>query len=145
MLEMQINDVLMFILGQPTTAVIANAEKVNDKIITSNISRTIKLIPDSNNFAFERTKETGTKIIYQLDASSKEFPKVIEKLEGTSDWVITQNGTSITIRDTKLYMYNSKRHSTWQELSDLGSMACKGITRMAVSQANDKLATVINQ
>ena len=139
------NEVLMFVLGSPVTAVIANAEKVNDEIVTSNIGRTIRLIPGTNDFAFERREESGEVIIYKLDASSREFSKIITKPEGSVDWTITQDGTFITSVGTKLHMFNPKNHSNWQELSDLGSMASKGITRMAVSQENDKLAIVVNQ
>lgn len=138
-------EVLMFVLGSPVTAVIANAEKVNDEIVTSNIGRTIRLIPGTNDFAFERAEESGEKVIYKLDSKTREFSKIITKPEGSADWTITQEGTFITSLGTKLHMYNPKNHSNWQELSDLGSMASKGITRMAVSQENDKLAIVINQ
>ncbi len=139
------NDVLMFVLGDPVTAVFANATKVDDDIITSNIERTIKLIPGTNDFAFERTEETGEKVIYRLDAGNREFSKIIQKPEGASDWTITQDGTFITSKGSTLHMYNPKNHETWQELTDLGSMASKGISRMAVSQENDKLAIVIDQ
>lgn len=138
------NDVLMFVLGQPATLVMANANEVDDKIITKNIGRTIKLIPDSKDFAFERREENGDVIIYRLDAETKAFGEVIKKPTGSSDWVITQEGTYITSVGSKLWMYNPKKGTEWSELTDLGEKAGKGITRMAVNSNNKRLAVVIS-
>ncbi|WP_286757086.1 hypothetical protein [Roseivirga sp. UBA838] len=137
-------DVLMFVLGQPVTLVLANTSVVDDDIITSNVGRTIRHIPGTNEFTFERREENGSTIIYRLERSKNEFFKVIEKPANASDWTITGQGTYITSVGTKLLAFNPKHHSNWQEVADLGAMASKGITRMAVSQENDKLAIVIN-
>ena len=137
-------DVLMFVLGEPITIVLANMNVVDDDIITSNIGRTIRVIPGTNKFTFERREEDGSFFIYDLDKETKLFNQVIQKPAGASDWTITGEGTYITSVGTKLLAFNPKHHSDWQEISDLGSMASKGITRMAVSQQNDKLALVIN-
>lgn len=137
-------DVLMFVLGEPVTMVLANMNEVDDDIITSNIGRTIRTIPGTGKFTFERREEDGSNFIYDLDKQTKLFNKVVQKPTGASDWTITEEGTYITSVGTKLLAFNPKHHSDWQEVSDLGSMASKGITRMAVSQQNDKLAIVIN-
>lgn len=137
-------DVLMFVLGRPTTLVLANMEIVDDDIITSNIGRTIRQIPGTREFTFERTEEDGSQMIYRLERSKNEFSKVVQKLEGSMDWTITQEGTYITSVGTKILAFNPKHHTEWQEVSDLGAIASKGITRMTVNQENDKLALVIN-
>lgn len=137
-------DILMFVLGEPVTMVMANMNMVDDDIITSNIGRTIRAIPGTKNFAFERREENGSSFIYELDKETKLFKQVIQKPSGASDWTITSEGTYITSVGTKLLAFNPKQHSDWLEVSDLGPMASKGITRMAVSQQNDRLALVIN-
>lgn len=139
------NDVLMFVLGQPATLVMANANEVDDKIITKNIGRTIKLIPEGKDFAFERREENGDVIIYRLDAGTKELAEVIKKPTGSNDWVITQEGTYITSVGSKLWMFNPKKGTEWKELTDLGEKAGKGITRMAVNSNNKRLAVVISR
>lgn len=137
-------DVLMFVLGEPVTLVLANMNVVDDDIITSNVGRTIRTIPGTDQFTFERREEDGRFFIYSLDKKSKQFTKVVEKPKGAADWTITQEGTYVTSVGTKLLAFNPKHHSEWQEITDLGAVASKGITRMAVSQENDKLALVIN-
>ena len=137
-------DVLMFVLGQPATMVLANMNEVDDRIITSNIGRTIRSVPGSKDFTFERREEDGSIFIYRLERPEELFNKVIQKPEGASDWTITQEGTYITSVNSKLLAFNPKHHSDWQEIIDLGATGSKGITRMAVSQQNDKLAIVIN-
>lgn len=139
------NDVLMFVLGQPVTLVMANANEVDDKIITKNVGRTIKVIPDTKDFAFERREENGDVVIYRLNAETKAFTEVIKKPESSSDWVITQEGTYITSVGSKLWMFNPKKGTTWQELTDLGEKAGEGISRMAVNSNNKRLAVVISR
>lgn len=138
------NDVLAFVLGQPITLVSANAMKVFDNIVTSNVGRTIKVIPGTDDFAFERTEEDGSVIIYNYAVSSGEFQKIVTKPANANDWCITQEGTFITSVDTKLLAYNPKHHSDWQEIEELGEFAKKGISRMAVNQDNKRIAIVIN-
>ncbi len=137
-------DVLMFVLGQPATLVLANMNVVDDDIITSNIARTIRAIPGTKEFTFERREEDGSNFIYRLERTKNEFSKVVKKPANSVDWTITQEGTYITSVGSKLLAFNPKQHSDWQEITDLGSVGAKGITRLAVSQKNDKLAIVIN-
>ena len=138
------NDVLMFVLGRPATLVMANANDVDDEIITKNIDRSIKLIPGSKDFAFERREENGDKIIYRLNAKTKAFTAVIKKPTGASDWAITQEGTYITSTGSKIWMFSPKEGKEWKELTDLGEQAGKGITRMAVNANNKRLAIVVS-
>jgi hypothetical protein len=41
--------------------------------------------------------------------------------------------------------FNPEYDSNWREVTDLGAMAKGGITRMAVNEANNKIALVIGQ
>lgn len=136
--------VLMFILGSPTTLLLTDVKERNDKIVTSNIGRTIKALPKTPDFVFERTEENGDINIYKAFRTGK-FELIVKKPEKASDWVVTQEGTFITSVGTKVLSFNPKYDSDWKEVTDLGSMASKGITRMAVNEANDKIAIVIGQ
>lgn len=140
------DEVLMFVLGRPSASlVIANVNNVDDKIITNNIGRTIKVVPGSNNFTFERTESDESVMIHVLNSKTKKFTPVVKKPEGASDWVITQEGTYITSVKSKLWQFNPKKDTEWKELMDLGEMGAKGITRMAVNSNNKRLALVINR
>ncbi|MBO3697478.1 hypothetical protein [Roseivirga sp. E12] len=139
------DEILMFVLGQPASLVMANPNEVDDKIITSNIGRTIKVVPDSPDFTFERREENGEVMIYRLNSVNKETIPIIKKPESSRDWAITQEGTYITSVGSKLLSYNPKRNQEWVEVMDLGETGAKGITRMAVSANNKRLALVINQ
>lgn len=141
----QDKDVLMFVLGNPVTLVLANMEEVNDDIITSNVGRTIRSVPGTNEFTFERTEEDGSVMIYRLERVKNEFFEVIKKPEGASDWTISPEGTYYTSVGTKIMAYHPEHHSEWIEVTDLGNEASAGITRMAINQENDKLAVVINK
>lgn len=139
------DQILMFVLGQPATLVKANPNNVDDKIITSNIGRTIKVIPESPDFAFEKREENGDITIYRLNSVNNETTAIIKKPKGASDWAITQQGTYVTSVGSKLLSFNPKRDKDWSEVTDLGETGAKGITRMAVSGNNKRLALVINQ
>jgi len=138
------NDVLAFVLGEPITLVKANVNTVDDEIITSNVGRTIKVVPETNDFVFERTEENGEVVIYRLAHDSNEFKKVITKPADANDWCITQKGTYITSVDNRLYKFNPDYDADWVKFADLGEDAANGITRMAVNQNNKRIALVIN-
>ncbi len=139
------DQVLMFVLGQPASLVMANPNEVDDKIITSNIGRTIKVVPDSPNFTFEKREENGDMMIHVLNTVNNELTPVIKKPQGANDWAITQEGTYITSVGSKLLSFNPKKDQEWQAVMDLADMGAKGITRMAVNGNNKRLALVINQ
>lgn len=139
-----INDVLAFVLGDPITLVKGNVNQVDDFIVTSHVGRTIKVIPGTNDFAFERVEENGEVNIYRLNDTTDEFEVVIKKPEGALDWCITNEGTYITSIGTKLYGYNPEFNIDWKVLTELGDVADKGITRMAVNQDNKRIAIVMN-
>lgn len=90
------NDILAFVLGEPITLVKGNANEVDDFIITSNVGGTPKVIPETNDFAFERTEEDGSINIYSLFDDTDEFKKVITKPEGILDWCVSMEGSFIT-------------------------------------------------
>lgn len=136
---------LMFVLGRPATLVFANADGSNKKTITNNIGRTIKLIPGTQDFTYERREENGDVSIYQLNSAQQKAKVVIKKPSGASDWGITKNGTYITSVKSKLMKFNPKFDKGWVLLTDLKQTATGDITRMGISSDNKHLALVINQ
>jgi len=139
------NDVAMFILGQPVKMVLTNYKERNDRTITTNIGRTLKTIPNSDKIAFERYEEDKSVVIYALTPSTDKFEKIIQKPANSSDWAITKNGTYITSVGSKLLKYNAQYDTDWVELIDLGETAARGMTRMAVSTDNKRIAIVTSR
>ncbi|MGW8123835.1 hypothetical protein ACV07N_14350 [Roseivirga echinicomitans] len=139
------SNVAMFVLGSPVTLLVANATEPGEKKITDNIGRTLRLIPGTKDFAFERTEENGDKNIYRLDSSTDRFELTIKKPENASDWTITNEGTYVTSVGSKILTFNPKYHQEWKEISDLSTNGLTGITRMAVNENNTKIAIVINR
>lgn len=139
------NDVAMFILGQPVKMVLTNYKERNDRTITTNIGRTLKTIPNSDKIAFERSEEDKSVVIYALTPSTDKFEKIIQKPANSSDWAITKNGTYITSVGSKLLKYNAQYDTDWVELTDLGETAARGMTRMAVSPDNKRIAIVTSR
>ena len=67
--------------GQPVTMLLTNAKERKDRVITSNIGRTLKTVPGEREIAFERREEDGSNAIYVLSPDSDEFDKLIAKLK----------------------------------------------------------------
>ena len=105
------SDVAMFILGNPVTMIVANTLEHNERKITSNIERTLRLIPGTKDFAFERREENGDKSIYRLDMETNRFELIKKKPTGASDWTITQEGTYVTSIGAKIFTFNPKYDS----------------------------------
>ena len=79
------SDVVMFILGSPVKMIVANTQELNERNITDNIERTLRLIPGTKYFAFERKEASGKKIIYRLDKETTWFEliKINQKVPAT--------------------------------------------------------------
>ncbi|KYG72988.1 TolB family protein [Roseivirga echinicomitans] len=137
--------VAMFILGTPVTLLTANTKKPDEKKITDNIGRTLKLIPGTLDFAFERTEENGDKNIYRLNSNSSKYDLIVKKPKNSSDWTITKEGTYVTSSESKILTFNPKYNNEWKEITNFSSMGFSGITRMAINENNTKIAIVINQ
>ena len=59
--------------------------------------------------------------------------------------MITMEETYITSVGSKLWTFQPKRDKAWKELMDLGDVGKDGITRMAVSPDNKRIAIVVNK
>ena len=134
----------MFVLGEPITMVLTSAKERKDRIITSNIGKTLKTIPGTKKIAFERKEDDGSNIIYALTPSTDEFKKVIQKPDNSNEWAITMEGTYIISVGSKLLKFNPKHDDNWVEFMDLGSTGEGGISRMAISPDNGKIAIVVS-
>lgn len=135
-------DVAMFILGDPVTLVITNAKERNDRIVASDIGRTLKI--QGRNFVIQKNEEDGQNI-YLVTGRSDKLRKITTLPEGASDWTISPGGSYITSVGSKLFKINPEVDSAWTEFMDLSSEGISKVSRIAVSDDNTKIALVADR
>jgi len=134
--------VAMFILGDPVTLVITDAKERRDRIVTSDIERTIKVTGRS--FLIQKNEEKGNNI-YSVSGRTDKLRKITTLPKGATDWTITTAGSYVTSVGSKVFKLSPQFDSAWAEIADLSDLGVNKISRIAVNQDNSKIAFVVDR
>ncbi|MFN3381435.1 MAG: hypothetical protein ACK41O_18390, partial [Runella zeae] len=77
-----------------------------------------------------------------LDMKTLQSKKLIATPTGSEDCAWSSDGTLWMAQGAKLYKWNPKYNTEWQEVADWSSLGIKQITRLAINPQNNKLAFV---
>jgi hypothetical protein len=134
-----------FVLGDPQTLQISDLSNKTNKIVASNIGRSIHKIPGSNLISFLQNREGQPALIHSLDTETGDIKTIYEAMADSQDMAWTPDGKIIMGQGSKLFIWSPSTNA-WAEVADLAStFQLNGITRLAVSHKGDKLAVVVNE
>jgi len=131
-----------FVLGKPATLQVSNLKKKTNTIIAKNIGRSLHKIPHSNLISYISYTEDSPKI-YAINPFSKETKFITIALVDSQDMAWTPNGTIIMGKDDILYKFTPKIDTNWIVFASLKQFNLTGITRIAISPKNNKIAIVV--
>jgi hypothetical protein len=133
---------VLFVLGSPNTLQWVDVPTQKAEIITTNVGRSLQLVPSSQGVSFVHKVTQDEWTIKTLDAKSRAVTPIVKTLPGSEDHAWTRGGTLIMAQGSKLFKYAPGRDRDWVALVDFSSQGIKGITRLAVSPAGDRVAFV---
>ena len=136
------DSLLLFVLGEPNTLQLAQVSTEKSQVITTNIGRSLHLIPNEKAMSFIHKISAKTWNVERLDMNTLQTTKLIETLEGSEDCVWTSDGTLLMASGAKLYKWNQKVDKTWQLVADYTDLGIKKITRLAINPRNNRLVFV---
>ena len=130
-----------FILGDPVTLQLLDVDSQERAILEDSIGRSLHKIPNTEAFSYvDKSREDWTINKMELDGSA---PSVITNtLQGSEDYCWTKKGEIIMGKDQELWIWKDK---LWNLMADLSAYDLRGITRLAISPDNTKLAVVVTQ
>ncbi len=136
--------VLLFVLGEPQTLHVYNLKTKEDKILDTNIGRSLHQTPNEKTMSYIKKNAPDNWDIMQLDVETLATSKLMDALPSREDLCWTIKGKIIMSDGAKIYSRDPKKDKAWKEIQiQLGQQLLKGTTRLATNKSGNKLAVVV--
>ena len=136
--------VLLFVLGEPQTLHVYNIKTKEDKILDTNIGRSLHQIPNKNAMSYIKKNAPDDWDIMQLNVETLATSKLIDAFPNREDLCWTPNGKIMMSDGSKIFFIDPRKDKEWKEIRiQSGKEFLKGITRLAVDKKGNKLAIVV--
>src|SRR6266581_1898255 len=132
----------LFVLGTPNTLQIIDVRTEKAETIAENPGRILRRIPRQDKFSFVHKISDQEWIIKAFDLETRTITPLIKTLAGVEDYAWTPSGVLLMAKDSKLFAWNPAADKDWREIADFSQAGLKGITRIAVSPKENRIALV---
>jgi dipeptidyl aminopeptidase/acylaminoacyl peptidase len=140
---------VLFVLGQPATLQLADAQTGRSEILVTGIGRSLQLIPGRGTVSFVERQPPAqqggapTLRIRELDPKTKRVTPLVDAVAGAAeaDCAWTADGTLLMADKDVLYGWR-RGDAAWRRVSDLAALGVHGVSRLAVSPSGDRIAFV---
>jgi len=136
------NQILAFVLGEPSTLQLFSLKSGNSQILDKKIGRSIHKIPQTYLMSYV-SKKTEVWTINSLDTETGVTDIILPTRKGSEDLVWAPSGIIFMGAGNILYQFDPKYNSDWIALTDITVFGLSGITRLAVSPKEDKIVIVV--
>ena len=135
---------VLFVLGSPSTLQIADASSrgARGEVVARDIGRSLQRIPGRPSVSFVQRDSVAGPWLEELDTRTHRVTKLVKAPPGADFFAWTPGGIVLTASGTKLYQWDPRRGSAWDEVADLAAAGLSSVTRLAVSPQGDRLAIV---
>lgn len=137
--------VALFVLGDPITLQIARLPGGGTRTVAQNIGRALHKHPNRRAVTFVHKANEDTWQIQAFDPESDSTITLIGTLEGQEDFAWTPGGHLLMAHDSRLYAWHPAWGRDWRLVADFAPSEIRGITRLAVAPAGDRLALVASE
>ena len=135
---------VLFVLGSPSTLQIADASSrgARGEVVARDIGRSLQRIPGRPSVSFVQRDSVAGPWLEELDTRTHRVTKLVKAPPGADFFAWTPGGIVLTASGTKLYQWDPRRGSAWDEVADFAAAGLSSVTRLAVSPQGDRLAIV---
>ena len=139
----------LFVLGQPATLQLADARTGKADVLARGIGRSLQPIPGRGTVSFvlrEPPAQEGgapTLLIRELNPQTREMTTLVRAVASATeaDCAWTPDGWLLMAQGGALYAWR-REDADWTRIADLDALGLRGVTRLAVSPAGDRIAIV---
>src|SRR5262249_53138732 len=138
-----LNDSLlaMFILGDAESLQLLNLHTHERKWIASDIGRCMKLSADKKKMYFVIKQNETEWAIFTLNIATFKIQKIVATINGSEDFAAMTNGSLLIGSKGKLFLFDQKKNSGWNEVADFSS-AIGDFYRISISPDEKRIALV---
>lgn len=138
-------DIALYKVQTPNQLVKSDIYGGTEEVIAQNVGRCF--LPGSGGTLIYVQKNEGADseiMIYDSRAyfDDQKKRKIAPTLAGAEDFAMTMGGTVLMAYDSKIYTFTLGQDEEWQLLADLSAYGIKGISRMALSPNDGRIALV---
>ncbi len=132
----------LFVLGTPATLQVADAQTGTAAIVARGIGRSLQKIPGGATVSFVQ-REGSVLHIRELEPKGGRIAPLVDAVSGAAeaDCAWTPDGVLLMAHQDTLYGWK-RGDAAWKRVADLAALGLRGVTRMAVSSAGDRIAFV---
>jgi hypothetical protein len=134
---------ILFVLGQPNTLRSYALTERMDRVIQTNVGRSLHKIPSESSVSFV-DKSTPEWMIKKIKADGT-VEAVCPTLPGREDLAWTPAGNIVMSDGTQLYYRHPGKDTAWKPLKGPKNSVLKGISRLAINAQGTKIALVVNE
>lgn len=132
----------LFVLGTPNTLQLADTRTGAADTIATGIGRSLHRIPGTTRISFARKLARAEWWIEALDVSTRKAARLVRLPDGVEDYAWLPRGSIICGQGSTLLWWSGASGDGWRSIADLSGAGIRGITRIAVSAAGDRIAFV---
>ncbi len=137
--------VALFVLGSPNSLYLADVRNGMTEKVTESIARSLHKIPDRDAISFVHKVSENDWWIKELELEGRKIIPLVQTLEGSEDYAWTPGRSILMAQGSKLFKWQLGMDQNWVEVADFKKAGLRGITRIAVNPAGDKIALVSNR
>jgi hypothetical protein len=131
--------VCVYVLGNPATLQLVDVSTGNATAIASDVGRALVKVPHHAAVNFVQIVRDSGQWLAEYDLASKSVRRLGRLPEGASYVAWTPRGALITAAGSTVYRWDD---GAWAVAADLAAAGVRGISRLAISPAGDRLAFV---
>ena len=135
--------VLLFVLGSPPTLQTANVLTGNSEVLTENIGRILKKIPNRDAWSFVQKNDQNEGWISSVTTESGQIEPLIRTLNEDGFHAWTSEGVLLGSQGKELYQWNPSLEDDWRKIAALSYLSGP-ISRMAISPNGNTIAVVVD-
>lgn len=145
---------VLFVLGPPATLQLADTRSGRAETLARDIGRSIQPIPLRGTVSFVERESGGDRPLRlhlrELDPKTRAITPLVDAPAGAKEADVAWAPEGLLLMAHEDVLYGWKRggggrdaqSSTWTRIADLAALGLKGVTRLAVSPAGDRIAFV---
>jgi hypothetical protein len=139
------NTVAVFTLPAPFKLHLIDVFKKSDKVVATDIGRSLHKIPGRKAVSFIQKDNDGNRVINSLDVDNHTITFLTESLPGESQDMAWTPGGRIVMSDGRKIFYCQPTPGGWKEIEVEPALPLKDITRLAISADGKLLALVMGE
>ena len=142
------NSLALVTVAERPNLLLVDLDSQERTTVTDSVQRSIRAVPGRRAISFVREVTVDERWIEMLDLDSGEVTSLVPARPGSEDHTWTPWGTLLMAQDSRLFQWRPGPGAGWEDwemIADFSLAGVRGLTRLTVNPAGDRLAFVVGE